>query len=144
MFIAENTAIHLNFSPSRSGVKLDDVSTDFNLLDLHVALSSFLQHDARERGIVHGVGGPRQRPSIDRPPILPFDRIQLWNMVRLQLKSFHNPDIVLPAQTIHASPPGPGWPKGRQDAILVNVDTAYEWPKSGLSGESFFIICQCI
>jgi hypothetical protein len=143
-FIAENTAIHLNFSPSCSGVKLDDVSTDFNLPDLHVALSSFLQHDVRERGIVHGVGGPRQRPSIDRPPILPFDRVQLWNTVRLQLKSFHNPDIVLPAQTIHASPPGPGWPKGRWDAILVNVDTAYEWPKSGLSGESFFIICQCI
>ncbi|KAG2059350.1 hypothetical protein BDR06DRAFT_979926 [Suillus hirtellus] len=134
-FIAENTAIHLNFSPSHSEVKLDDVSTDFNLPDLHVVLSSFLQHDACERGIVHGVGGPRQRLSIDHPPILPFDCIQLWNMVCLQLKSFHNPDIVLLAQTIHASPPGPGWPKGQQDTILVNVDTIYEWPKSGLSGQ---------
>ncbi|KAG1849723.1 hypothetical protein F4604DRAFT_1883751 [Suillus subluteus] len=140
-FIADNTAIHLNYNPSRMGVKVDDVSTDFNLLDLHVVLLGFLEHDMRERGVVHGVGGPRQRPSIDHLPILPFDHMQVWNTVRLQQTSFHDPSIVLPAQTVHASPPGPGWPKGRRDTILVNMDTAYEWPKSGLTGESFFIVC---
>ncbi|KAG0696400.1 hypothetical protein DFH29DRAFT_984627 [Suillus ampliporus] len=149
-FVAENTAIHLNYNPSRTGVKVDDVSTDFNLPDLHVALSGFLQRDARERGIVHGVGGPRRRPPINHLPILPFDRVQLWDTVRLQQTSFHDPSIMLPAQTVHASPPGPGWPKGRRDTILVNVDTAYEWPQSGLSGshitwqDQYLCYVQCL
>jgi hypothetical protein len=138
-FIAGGTAIHLNYNPSRTGVSVDDVATNFNIPGLHVALSEFLLRDARERGEVYGVGGPRRRPLIDHPPILPFDRVQLWHTVRLQQTSFHHSSIILPAQTVHASPPGPGWPKGRQDAVLVNVEGGSVWPKSGLTGENFFI-----
>ncbi|KAG0699348.1 hypothetical protein DFH29DRAFT_983549 [Suillus ampliporus] len=126
--------IHLNYNPSRTGVSVDDVATDFNIPDLRVVLSEFLLHDARERGEVYGVGGPRRRPSIERPPILPFDRLQLWYTVHLQETAFHNSSITLPAQTIHASPPGPGWSKGRQDTVLVNVEGGSVWPESGLTG----------
>ncbi|KAG2738995.1 hypothetical protein P692DRAFT_201730262 [Suillus brevipes Sb2] len=138
-FIAGGTAIHLNYNPSRTGVSVDDVATNFNIPGLHVALSEFLLRDARERGEVYGVGGPRRRPLIDHPPILPFDRVQLWHTVRLQQTSFHHSSIILPAQTVHASPPGPGWPKGRQDAVLVNVEGGSVWPKSGLTGHA---ICE--
>ncbi|KAG0697850.1 hypothetical protein DFH29DRAFT_1003402 [Suillus ampliporus] len=132
-FIGGTTAIHLNYDPSRGGVKVEDVSIDYNILDLHIALSDFLQRDARARGVVHEVAS-RRRPLIDRPPILPFDRIQVWHLVRLQQTSFHDSSIVLPAQTIHASPSGPGWPKGQRDFVLVNIDRAAQWPKSGLTG----------
>lgn len=137
-FIAGGTAIHLNYNPSRTGVKIEDIADDFDIPDLYAALSDFLRHDVRDRGAVHRVG-PRRRSLIDRPSTLPFDRVQVWHTVRLQQMSFHDSSIVLPAQTIHASPSGPGWPKGRRDPVLVNVDGVSEWPKSGLTGEHFFI-----
>ncbi|KAG1846272.1 hypothetical protein F4604DRAFT_1595105 [Suillus subluteus] len=137
-FIGGTTAIHLNYDPSRNGVKVGDISVDYNIPDLHVLLSDFLQRDARGRGIVHEVAS-RSRPLIDRPPILPFDHVQVWHSVRLQQTSFHDSSIVLPAQTVHASPSGPGWPKGQQDFVLVNIDRAAEWPKSGLTGHA---ICE--
>ena len=137
-FIAGGTAIHLNYNPSRTGVKIEDIADDFDIPDLYAALSDFLRHDVRDRGAVHRVG-PRRRSLIDRPLTLPFDRVQVWHTVRLQQMSFHDSSIVLPAQTIHASPLGPGWPKGRRDPVLVNVDGVSEWPKSGLTGEHFFI-----
>jgi len=133
-FIAGGTAIHLNYNPSRTGVKIEDVASDFNIPNLHVVLSDFLQRDSRDRETVHGVDGPRIRPLIDRSSTLPFDRVQVWHSVRLQQTSFHE-SSVLPAQTVHASPSSPEWPKGRRDTVLVNVDGESEWPKSGLTGE---------
>ncbi|KAG1762200.1 hypothetical protein EDD22DRAFT_953353 [Suillus occidentalis] len=135
-FIAASTAIHLNFDPTRTGLKIDEVANDFNIPDLGQVLSDFLQRDARNGAAGHGLGVAR-RQLIDRPSVLPFERIQIWHTVRLQQVSFYDASVVLPAQTVHASPPSPasGWPKGRRDAVLVNIDRAYEWPKSGLTGE---------
>lgn len=137
-FTTGNVAIHLNFNPTRTGMKLDDVSDNFNLPDLHHALSAFLQRDTRNGNMTHGVGVPR-RSLIDRPPILPFDRVQVWHTVRLQQVSYHDSSVALPAQTLHTSPSSPEWLKGRRDAVLVNIDGQYEWPQSGLKGEHFSI-----
>ncbi|KAG1843085.1 hypothetical protein C8R48DRAFT_619062 [Suillus tomentosus] len=139
-FVAASTAIHLNFSPTRTGLKIDEVADDFNIPDLRQVLSDFLQRDTRNGEAGHGLGVPR-RSLIDRPSTLPFERIQVWHVVRLQQVSFHDASVVLPAQTVHASPPSPvsGWPKGRRDAVLVNVDQAYDWPKSGLMGHQ---VCE--
>ncbi|KAG1895499.1 uncharacterized protein F5891DRAFT_1194033 [Suillus fuscotomentosus] len=65
MFIAGGTAIHLNYTPSRTGVGVDDVATDFNILDLHVVLSEFLLCDTRERSSLYG-GGSKKK-AVDRP-----------------------------------------------------------------------------
>ncbi|KAG0708249.1 hypothetical protein DFH29DRAFT_979532 [Suillus ampliporus] len=137
-FTAGNTAIHLNYSPTRTGMKIDDVADKFNILDLRDAISNFLRLDARNRDVIHGVGISR-RSLIDRPSTLPFDRVQVWHTVRLQEVSFHDPCVILPVQTLHASPPCPGWLKGQQDAVLINVDREYEWPQSGLRGHA---ICE--
>ncbi|KAG1840330.1 hypothetical protein C8R48DRAFT_679623, partial [Suillus tomentosus] len=139
-FIGGTTAIHLNYDPSRNRVKVGDVSVDYNIPDLHFALSDFLQRDTRGRDIVHEVAS-RRRLLIDCPPIIPFDRVQVWHSVCLQQTSFHDSSIVLPAQTVHASPSGPGWPKGRRDFVLVNIDGAAEWPKSGLTGHAICELC---
>lgn len=138
-FTTGNTAIHLNYSPTRTGMKIDNVADEFNIPDLRDAISNFLRLDARNRDVIHGVGISR-RSLIDRPSTLPFDRVQVWHTVRLQEVSFHDPCVILPAQTLHASPPCPGWPKGQRDAVLINVDREYEWPQSGLRGESFSIL----
>ncbi|KAG2130225.1 hypothetical protein DEU56DRAFT_872344 [Suillus clintonianus] len=134
-FVAASTAIHLNFDPTRTGLKIDEVANDFNIPDLREVLSDFLQRDARNGETGHGLG-VRRRQLIDRPSVLPFERIQIWHTVRLQQVSFYDASIILPAQTVHAFPPSPGsgWPKGRRDAVLVNIDRAYDWPKSGLTG----------
>ncbi|KAG1885867.1 uncharacterized protein F5891DRAFT_890093, partial [Suillus fuscotomentosus] len=42
-FIAASTAIHLNFDPTRTGLKIDEVANDFNMPDLGQVLSDFLQ-----------------------------------------------------------------------------------------------------
>jgi hypothetical protein len=135
-FLAGSTAIHLNSNPTHTGLKINEVADQFNIPDLQYALSDFLQRDARNRDGAFGVGVPR-RSLIDRPLNIPFERVQIWHTVRLQQVCLHDPSVVLPAQTMHASPARVGWPKGQKDVAILNVDSAYDWPKSGLKGELF-------
>ncbi|KAG1839392.1 hypothetical protein C8R48DRAFT_782110 [Suillus tomentosus] len=131
-FVAASTTIHLNFDPTRTRLKINEVADDFDIPHLRQALSNFLQCDARNGEAGHGLGVPR-RPQIDHPSVLPFERIQIWHTVCLEQVSFYDASVVLPAQTVHASPPSPtsGWPKGRRDAVLVNVDRAYDCLSQG-------------
>ncbi|KAG0695633.1 hypothetical protein DFH29DRAFT_879890, partial [Suillus ampliporus] len=78
-FTTGNVAIHLNYDPTHTRMKLDDVSNNFNIPDLRHALSDFLRRDTRNGNMIHGVGVPR-RSLIDDPPTLPFDCVQVWHM----------------------------------------------------------------
>ncbi|KAG1802390.1 uncharacterized protein BJ212DRAFT_1304861 [Suillus subaureus] len=40
---------------------------------------------------------------------------------------------------MHASPAHPGWPKGRQDVAIFNVNSAHDWPEPGLMGHA---VCE--
>lgn len=71
-FTTSNVAIHLNYNPTHTRMKLDDVSDNFNIPDLRHTLSAFLQCDMRNGNMIHGVAVPR-RSLIDHPQILPFD-----------------------------------------------------------------------
>ena len=53
----------------------------------------------------------------------------------MQSKSYHNEQLVLPAQTVNAIPSRDDWEFGRFDTVLVNTDPEKIWPKSGLDGE---------
>ncbi|KAG2146499.1 uncharacterized protein EDB93DRAFT_1250780 [Suillus bovinus] len=57
-FTTGNVAIHLNYNPTCTRMKLDDVSNNFNIPDLCHALSAFLQCDMRNGNMIHGVGVP--------------------------------------------------------------------------------------
>ncbi|KAG0705579.1 hypothetical protein DFH29DRAFT_980830 [Suillus ampliporus] len=116
MFLAGGTTIHLNCNPTRTGVKIDEVADQFNIPDLRYALSDFLQCNARNGNGVFGVGVPR-RSLIDRPLNIPFERIQLWHTVCMQQVCLHDPS----------------------DVAIVNVDSVYDWPKSGLKGHA---VCE--
>ncbi|KAG1821858.1 uncharacterized protein BJ212DRAFT_1445288 [Suillus subaureus] len=122
-FLAGSTAIHLNCNPTCTGLKIDEVADQFNILDLWYALSGFLQCNARKGDGVFGVGVPR-RLLIDHPLNIPFEHIQIWHTVRLQQVCLHNPSVVLPVQTMHASP--------ARDVAILSIDSAYDWLKSGL------------
>ncbi|KAG2048235.1 hypothetical protein BDR06DRAFT_1013136 [Suillus hirtellus] len=130
-FLAGSTAIHLNSNPTRTGLKINEVADQFNIPDLQYTLSDFLQHDARNGDGAFGVGVPR-RSLINRPLNIPFEHVQIWHTVCLQQVCLHDPSAILPVQTMHASPAHVGWPKGRKDVAILNVNSMYAWPKSGL------------
>ncbi|KAG1824986.1 hypothetical protein EV424DRAFT_1471865 [Suillus variegatus] len=138
MFLAGSTAVHLNCNPTYTGLKIDKVADQFNIPDLRHALSDFFQRNVRNGDRVFGVGVPR-RLLIDHPLNIPFEHVQVWHTVRLQQACLHDPSIVLPAQTMHASPACPGWPKGRQDVAIFNINSAHDWPESGLMGHA---VCE--
>ncbi|KAG1801793.1 hypothetical protein EV424DRAFT_1545364 [Suillus variegatus] len=124
-FLAGSTAIHLNCNPTCTGLKINEVADEFNIPDLWYALSDFLQCDARNRDKVFGVGVPR-RLLIDCPLNIPFEHVQIWHTIHLQQVCLHDPSVVLPAQTMHASPARVGWPKGQKGVAILNVDSAYD------------------
>ncbi|KAG1840425.1 hypothetical protein C8R48DRAFT_679594 [Suillus tomentosus] len=136
-FLAGSTAVHLYCNPTYTGLKIDDIADQFNIPDLRHALSDFFQRDARNEDGVFEVRVPR-RSLINCPLNIPFKHIQVWHTVRLQQACLHDPSIVLPAQIMHASA-CPGWPKGRQDVAIFNINSAYDWPESGLMGHA---VCE--
>ena len=67
---------------------------------------------------------------------LPFENLHIWHRLRMQSKSYHNQQVVLPAQTVNALPSQGDWKFGRFDTVLVNTDPKKIWPGSGLDGAS--------
>ncbi|KAH7918086.1 hypothetical protein BV22DRAFT_1108450 [Leucogyrophana mollusca] len=132
-FIAYSTAINLTHDPNIRRILVDDVADKFCLPDFRGALADYLQREQRLKGGLHGIGGPRQALG---PCALPFDYVQVWFKVRLQEMSYYDRHLVLPAQTVNASPPNSEQEHGRFDTVLVHTDANYEWPKSGLNGHT--------
>ncbi|KAI6004772.1 hypothetical protein EDD15DRAFT_2155216 [Pisolithus albus] len=133
-FISGPVAFHLGFHPAVGSMGISDVAEKYGLPDLHPALVHYFCHNHDDRPLA--VGGQRY----DRTDVpLPFQRLQVWHKVRLQQMAYHDPTAILPAQTLNASPPATGWPRGRYDAALVNVDHSMVWPHSGLKGH---IVCE--
>ena len=126
-FATSVTAYHLNNAPTLTNMTIDGAAETFLLDDLRAALGDYLERDATA---VHVIGGRRRAPPNCN---LPFERIQVWCKVRMQLKSYHEQRLE-PSQVIHAQPPSEAWPHGRYDAVIVNVDPKFKWPHSHLEG----------
>lgn len=127
-FIYGPVAFHLRLDPVIGSISISDVAEKFDLPDLRAALVHFF-YRKHDRPLT--VGGQRYHRA-DEP--LPFQRLQVWNKVRLQQRSYHDSSVLLPAQTLNASPPAARWPKGRYDAAFVNIDDDMVWPHSGIEG----------
>ncbi|KAG6372619.1 hypothetical protein JVT61DRAFT_7367 [Boletus reticuloceps] len=128
-FISGPVALHVNHDPVINSMAISDVAKRYSLPDLHAALAHYLYHEKCNGPLK--VGGQRYyRP--DSP--LPFQWVQVWNKVCLQQTAYHYTTVVLPAQTLNASLPSTGWPKGRYNAAFVNIDDRKVWPYSGLEG----------
>lgn len=125
-----NTAFHLNRDPVGPQITVDAAATRFRLPDLRCTLAGYLSRPHDGRLVIGG-----RRPTLQDYQ-LPFEKIQFWDKVRIQNKSFHDSSKILVAETVNAAPPDSKWKCGRADAVLVNTDLEQKWPHSGLKGVS--------
>ena len=132
IFFTNSTAFRLNRDPTFKKISIYDVSVKFGIPDLASALSHFLYRLGQDKKSVYTIGG--RRPVSD--VALPFCELEVWSSVRMQVKDYHHPDIVLPPETLNAAPPSTDWPLGRYDVAIVNTDPSMIWPQSGLSGKT--------
>ena len=67
---------------------------------------------------------------------LPFDWIQIWSKMWIQLYSCHNSTTLLPSQGLHASLANAKWLFSHYDAAIISSDGNKDWLCNGLQGES--------
>lgn len=133
-FAVGSIAFHLTRDPDFSYMSIDDAAELYQLPDLRSSLAEYLHRN--KTGQFPVIGGRRTAlPSYE----LPFQSIQVWCRIRIQSRSFHCPQDILPAQTVNACPPTTEWPLGRYDAVVVSAKPDVPWPSSALTGKLVLI-----
>ncbi|KIK17896.1 hypothetical protein PISMIDRAFT_14783 [Pisolithus microcarpus 441] len=136
-FTSSTTAVHLATKPHHR-MTVDEAVTLFDLPDLLSAI-----HDCFNRcanGIDHDISG-RRRASLNYS--LPSNKIQIWTKVRMQVRNYHNPEMVEPAQTMNVTPPSQEHPRGLYDCVVFSPGAESDWPSQGLNGELSIDIQWC-
>lgn len=122
----DNAAFHLARDHVGYRQTVAAASVMFQLPGLESALRRYLYRVSYSEDFTLG-GSRREIP-------LPAIKLKIWHSVRMQSRAFHNRDQILEPQTVNASPFDSTWNFGRGDAVIVNSDTEYTWPQSGLQG----------
>jgi hypothetical protein len=134
-FVGAKTAIHLSRDPSYSQMTIIEAAVKFNLPDLQGALTDYINRSTA-RG-TYTIGG---HCSIKNMTLLHEDtKVEVWNKAQLQNYAYHMPHDICPAQTINISSPSTVWSTGHGDVVLVNTDSAFVWPQSGMKGENLLV-----
>ncbi|KIM55476.1 hypothetical protein SCLCIDRAFT_134643, partial [Scleroderma citrinum Foug A] len=63
---------------------------------------------------------------------LPFNHIQIWHKMRIQLRSSYDSKTLLPSQGLHASLASSTWPFGCYNHVIISSDGNNDWPHNGL------------
>ena len=132
-FSMPSTAFHLNHRASKTRLSVDLTAALFRLPDLRPALADYVKRVQTGTHWSHCIGGRR---SASAAASLPFNDLQIWYNVKMQMKSVHGIPRTMPSQTVHAAPSDTQWPLGRSDAALLSNDTATSWPGQGIVGMS--------
>ncbi|KAJ7481071.1 hypothetical protein B0H11DRAFT_1724567 [Mycena galericulata] len=127
------TGFHLNRDHVGRQMDVDAAGTKFRIPDLRPALATYIHRQSGPKLVIGG-----RRPAI-RNDTLPFEKLEIWHNLRIQLRSFHDTDKILIPETVNAAPPDTTWKVGRADAVMINTDSEYKWPSSGLAGHA---VCQ--
>ncbi|KAI5994395.1 hypothetical protein EDD15DRAFT_2165927 [Pisolithus albus] len=127
-FASSTTAIHLATKPHRR-MTVDEAATLFDLPDLLSAIRDCFDRCAN--GIDHDISG-RRRASSNYS--LPSNKIQIWTKVRVQVRNYHNSEMVEPAQTMNVAPPSQEHPRGLYDCAVFSPGAESDWPSQGLNG----------
>ncbi|KAF5329324.1 hypothetical protein D9619_008912 [Psilocybe cf. subviscida] len=142
------TAFHFKRDPSFKRMSVDEVAIKFAIPDLRAALGDYVRLAQAQPGNLHisALGG-RRLSGLDCR--LPFHQLEVWERVFLQTKSFYAPYNVQEQSTVNAMPTNNDpnqqkaanpnkrkWIHGRHDTVIVNLNTDYQWPYSGLQGYS--------
>ena len=144
------TAIHLTREPFLRRTSIHDVALKFSIPDLAPSLAHFFSRATAGDRSLYTVGD-RRPPALvaGAIPSLPFQKLDVWQGLRIQSKDYHDPCIVHPPQTLCASPPTEKWPLGRCDTVLINTDPDKEWPQSKMTGSDslvtiFLLLTLCV
>ena len=139
MFSVSCVTINLAYDLHICRISIDDAAKWFGLPDLRAALTDFLSYEkSHSVDSVFPIGGGPRRAAENAS--LPFKDIQVWFKIHLQTSDIHT-RLVLPAQTLVASPPEGDWKYGRYDSVVVHTDAgAKTWPTNGLQGLSSYFI----
>jgi hypothetical protein len=136
------TAIHLNLKPFMRRTLVADIASMFGITDLEPSLARFLSCATKGDGSLYTIGGRRPPASSTN---LPFQKLEVWSGLRIQLKDYHNPSIAGTPQTLCARPPCKEWPFGRFDAVIANTDPDFKWPSSKMSGNGLSsVVFNCL
>ena len=128
-FASAAVAFHLSSKPAMTNMTVDGVAELYELPDFKPAIADYL--DRHLPDFTHMIGGRRQSAPDCQ---LPFDRIQIWHKMRIQLRSSYDSKTLLPSQGLHASPASSTWPFGRYDHVIISSDGNNDWPRNGLLG----------
>ncbi|KAJ7703454.1 hypothetical protein B0H16DRAFT_1347131 [Mycena metata] len=131
--VGESTAFQLNREYVGQQVLIDAAGKRFRIPDLADALAAYLYRPLGSQLVIGG-----KRPALPHF-ILPCQKLEIWNNFRIQGRSFHDSKKILLPETVNACPPDTTWKFGRADAVIVNTDSEWQWPKSGLEGHT---VCQ--
>lgn len=101
----ESSAFIVKSQPDRKTYRLDAAADLYNLPNLRHALTQYF------------IGVSRSRDHALRA--LPFVALDMWSYVRIQLRTIQDMDLVLPPQTVTASPPSTKEPFGLCNFVLV-------------------------
>ena len=134
-FTDNGAAFHLNRDPSFKQMSIDQVAEKYRLPDLRPALVDFIHRYMPSNSAPYLIGG--RRSTVAHSDIGSM-KIRVWSGVRLQTKSFHNVDEVIPSKLANACPPCEDWPLELYDSVIINTDRSKIWPQSGLAGERDF------
>ena len=127
-------AIHVNREPFLRRTSIDKIASRFCIPDLAPSLAHFLSRAAEGDRSLYTVGG--RRPPAASTASLPFEQLEVWQGLHIQLRDYHDPRIVHPPQTLCASPTTAEWPLGRFDTVLINIDPDKEWLQSKMTGSN--------
>ena len=116
---------------------ITDIASMIGISDLAPSLAHFLSCATKGNRSLYTVGGHRPPTSSTN---LPFQKLEVWSGLHIQLKDYHNPCVVGPPQTLCARPLCKEWPSGRFDAVLVNTNPDFKWPSSKISGNSLLSV----
>ena len=126
------TAFHLNWDPSYKQMSIDKAAKKYGLPDLHPALVDFIRRYKSSNPAPYLIGSQHSTAACSEIGSL---KIQIWSSIRLQSKSFHNTDVVMPPKLVNACLPCEDWPLGHYDSVIINSNRSKSWPHSGLAGE---------
>ena len=112
-----------------TNMTVDGAAELYELPDFKPAIADYL--DRHLPDFTHMIGGRHQSAPDCQ---LPFDRIQIWHKMRIQLRSSYNLKTLLPSRGLHASPASSTWLFGRYDHVIISSDGNNDWPRNGLLG----------
>ncbi|KAJ3904129.1 hypothetical protein F5879DRAFT_1010080 [Lentinula edodes] len=115
---------------------IEEASRLYSLSDFRGACSDLI--DRIKSGTKIFAVGDRRTGNTQSP--LPFYRVKLWSRLRIQSRTYFNLDLLMDPHTIFSAPPGPGWEFGRQNAVIVNIDQSFQWPRSSLEGHAIVLV----